>query len=109
MKSLGKATNVEELYRRLEDSKYINQCVKYAQWTIPSAFPRRFDTIRNNAQQTIQHDYQSMGATLTNFLSAKLTGLLFPVNQPFFRISASDKVLKVLGQIVNKSEQEMLE
>jgi hypothetical protein len=109
MKSLGKATNVEELYRRLEDSTYIKQCIKYAQWTIPSAFPRRFDTIRNNAQQNIKHDYQSMGATLTNFLSAKLTGLLFPVNQPFFRISANDKVLKVLGQLVNKSEQELLE
>lgn len=109
MNYTGKATNIEAMYRRLEDSKYINQCVKYAQWTIPSAFPRRFDTVGHKGQQNIQHDYQSMGATLTNFLSAKLTGLLFPVNQPFFRLSSDSQVLTQLAKVVNKSEKDLLE
>ena len=84
-------SNFQSLYEEYQDSRLVLKYETYATWTIPSAFPDNY-LQGNKGNMDVKHDYQSMGALLVNFLSAKLTGLLFPVNQSFFKINFSDEL-----------------
>jgi len=45
--------------------------------------------MRNGKQEAVERDYQSVGAMLTNTLASKITELLFPSNQSFFRLDST--------------------
>lgn len=88
----------KSLYLKYEDSRTLLKLKNYALWTIPGAFPdiNRESDMKGNVQ--VEHDYQSIGAILVNYLAAKLTGILFPVTQSFFKIKPTDKLLELAQQ-----------
>lgn len=88
----------KSLYEKYEDSRTLLKLKNYALWTIPGAFPdvHHEQDMKGNVQ--VEHDYQSIGATLVNYLAAKLTGILFPVTQSFFKIKPTDKLLELAQQ-----------
>lgn len=85
----------ETLYNQYEDTDFLKRIENYALWTIASAFPDNYDW-QNIGNQTIEHDYQSIGAILTNNLAAKLTGLLFPAAQSYFKLNWSEDAQKII-------------
>lgn len=90
---------IEALYDKYKDADLISRCEKYALWTLPSLFPKNW--IRDqgrNGNIPVEHDYQSVGALLVNSAAPKITSLLFPVRQPFFRIKATDETAKFLKE-----------
>lgn len=85
-------TTIEALWREYYDDKLISDCEKYALWTMPSLFPMRWMRAANqNGNIPVEHDYQSVGAMLVNGAAPKITSLLFPVRQPFFRLDLNEK------------------
>lgn len=81
-------TTYESLFERYRDDSAILRMEKYAFWSLPSLFVDP-DLGQDGRQQPVERDYQSVGALLTNSLSSKLAGLLFPPNQSFFRLDAA--------------------
>lgn len=90
--------NYKSLYEKYEDSRTMLKLKNYALWTIPGAFPdiTKESDMKGNVQ--VEHDYQSIGAILVNYLSAKLTGILFPVTQSFFKIKPTEKLMELAQQ-----------
>lgn len=94
---MNKSTHAS-LYEEYKDGRTLDKLQKYALWTIPGAFP---DTGQNRdlkGDMSIEHDYQSIGAILVNYLAAKLAGLLFPVTQSFFKIQPTPVLLSLASQ-----------
>ena len=63
---------------------YIETARDAAQVTIPYLYP---DTVHEEGE-TFDQPYQSLGARGVNNLASRLLNVLFPTNQPFFRLSA---------------------
>mgnify|MGYP005991786659 CR=1 FL=1 len=89
----------EGLFTKYQDSRSLTKLKTYALWTVPSAFPETEADTDSIGNTPIEHDYQSIGAVLVNFLAAKLAGLLFPVTQSFFKIKPTE-VLKGIAKNV---------
>lgn len=79
--------NYETLFTQYRDDSAILRMEKYALWSLPTVFART--EMRNGKQEAVERDYQSVGAMLTNTLSSKITELLFPSNQSFFRLDST--------------------
>lgn len=79
--------NYESLFNQYRDDSAILRMEKYALWSLPTVFART--ELRNGKQEAVERDYQSIGAMLTNTLSSKITELLFPSNQSFFRLDST--------------------
>lgn len=75
--------SAERIWDRLFDQIQVNAWEHYAEWTIPSVFPRI-------NQSELKYDYQSSGAFFVNSLASKLTQTLFPPNNSFFKLDAGD-------------------
>lgn len=75
--------SAERIWNRLFNQIQINAWEYYAEWTIPSVFPRI-----NQAE--LKYDYQSSGAFFVNSLASKLTQTLFPPNNSFFKLNAGE-------------------
>lgn len=89
--------NYEHLYTKYRDDLVIKKSEEYAMITLASIFPDVL--INENGERTvIEKDYQSLGATLVDTLANKLATTLFPINQPFFRLTSSDGITEVLAQ-----------
>lgn len=86
----------QTLFVTYQDSRFLKKLEDYSLWTIPSLFPQEFEHGTTGNMQ-IQHDYQSMGATLVNNLAPKLAKLLFPFKQPFFNIQVSSALVQAFG------------
>ena len=56
-------------------------CERYAGWTLPHIFP-----VDEEQDVEFQYDYQSLGAQLTNNLSAKMMMTMFQPTKPFFKL-----------------------
>lgn len=89
----------EALYREYSDDRSLLKLKTYALWTIPGAFPDITTDTNAKGNMPIEHDYQSIGAILTNFLASKLAGLLFPVTQSFFKIQPTDTLLELAREV----------
>lgn len=76
----------EALFNKYRDDSAILRMEKYALWSLPTLFAD--PDLRSGKQQPVERDYQSVGAILTNSLASKLSQLLFPSNQSFFRLSS---------------------
>lgn len=70
------------LWSKYRDETVVNRAEHYAKFTVPSLMA---DPLLTPQSEDIRHDFQSAGAVLLNNLAAKLTALLFPSNQPFFK------------------------
>lgn len=90
-----------QLWTDYRDTAVIAKCEKFAFYTLPGQF---VDPLVK--QQSVQHDFQSVGGLLTNNLSSKLTRGLFPPGIPFFK-SALTKELQEAAQRSGKSAQEV--
>jgi hypothetical protein len=91
-------TSAQGLWSAYRDSAFVNKSEHYAKYTIPSLMVDVLEKGGGEQNSSITHDFQSVGSLLLNNLAAKLTALLFPSNQPFFKIVASD----ALKAIANK-------
>lgn len=91
--------NYESLYNEYEDTRSLLKLKNYALWTIPGAFPDIYMDLDAKGNTPIEHDYQSIGAVLVNFLASKLAGLLFPVTQSFFKIKPTDALLELAQNV----------
>ena len=80
--------SAKALYAKYRDDSVINRLEQYAYWTLPylMADPRE---VSSTGRVVVERDFQEIGALLVNSLSAKLARLLFPMQYPFFRASAS--------------------
>lgn len=77
----------ETLYDKYQDDSAILKTEQYAHWTLPTVFAD--PDLRDGKRTQVRRDYQSVGAVYTNMLAAKLARILFPANQPFFRIDST--------------------
>lgn len=77
----------QTLYDRYRDDSAVLRNEKYALWSLPTIFAD--PDLRDGKQQAVERDYQSVGAMLTNSLASKMTALLFPSNQSFFRLDST--------------------
>ncbi|MFV7520705.1 portal protein [Enterobacter quasiroggenkampii] len=82
---------------------YIQRALDCARVTVPSWFPDDCD----NSSTYYKTPYQSMGAMCVNSLTAKLSNALFPMTQPFFKLSLNEFVLKQVES--DKSQMALVE
>ena len=82
---------VAQVYDTLNQfkSSIVERCEGYAEWTLPSIFPRE----GNNESDELQYDVQSFGAQAVNHLSNKLMIGLFNPSKSFFRLDAAQDFL----------------
>lgn len=92
---------LQSTYEQDRSAPLIRRCVDYARWTIASLFPDT-DVGDDNSVAQAEKDYQSFMAMLTNHLSAKFVGALFPATAPFFKLQLSQKLQAALVEDVKK-------
>ena len=78
-----------KMWQEYRDEGVIRKCEQFATFTIPSLM---VDPLQKTPQ-TVQHDFQSVGALLTNNLASKLVSSLFPNGVPFFKNMPSKSLL----------------
>lgn len=76
------------LFEKYRDDTVINQHEQYAYWTLPYLMTDQRE-VNSYGRVVVERDFQEVGALLVNNLAAKLARLLFPMQYPFFRASAS--------------------
>lgn len=83
-------------WQQWHDTSQLQRLKHYAEYTDPALMvdPLNGGLGMNNNVSAVTRDYQSLGAVLLNNLAAKMAGMLFPVNQPNFRIQISDAMLQ---------------
>jgi hypothetical protein len=79
------------LFAKMQDTEVVRRSIQYAHWTLPALMA---DMQYRNGKTVLERDYQEIGALLTNFLSAKLAGILFPSSRPFFKIAPSKELIQ---------------
>ena len=86
---------VEQIYGQLEGERdvLINRTEEYAEWTLPTIFPRTGST----ESDELQNDVQSFGAQAVNHLSNKLMIGLFNPSKSFFRLDATEEFKQQLA------------
>ena len=75
-------------WEQLRDTASIKRAEEFAKMTLPYIMR---DPLQGE-HADIEHDFQSIGAVLTNNLSAKLVQALFPTGIPFFRSELTDAI-----------------
>lgn len=87
--------SIAQIYETLvnDRSVIVERVEEYAEWTLPSIFPRQGTT----ASDELQNDVQSFGAQAVNHLSNKLMIGLFNPSRSFFRLDATQKFLDELA------------
>ncbi len=73
---------VATLWSEYRDTSVVDRAEHFARYTVPSLM---VDPLTGNGREDVRYDFQSSGSLLLNTLSSKLTSLLFPSNQPFFK------------------------
>lgn len=81
-------------WQKWRDTPQVERLKHYAEYTDPALMvdPMNGGLGSPDNRNLLTRDYQSLGAILLNNLAAKMAGMLFPVNQPNFRIQISDKM-----------------
>lgn len=72
-----------------ERNAFITRCERYAGFTIPKVCPIEG---YNQVSDTLQHDFQALGAQATNHIVNKLMLAMFAPSRPFFRLDPGDKM-----------------
>lgn len=76
----------------------LTRCEQYAEWTLPSVFPRA----GTNESTELQLDYQSVGAEAVNTMANKLGLTLLTPHRPFFRLNLTTEETR---QVMKKHPQ----
>lgn len=86
---------IEQLYDKLAGQRetITTRVEEYAEWTLPSIFPRT----GNAESEELQNDVQSFGAQAVNHLGNKLMIGLFSPSKAFFRLDATDDFIAKMG------------
>ena len=99
---MNRVTSARRIWERLHDARQASFWEEYASWTIPSVCRKR--------NQSLQYDYQSVGAMLVNSLSAKLAQVLFPPNSSFFKLMTTDSSIEAaLSEIELSSSNQLFD
>ena len=88
---------IKSRYERLVSAHrdpYVDRGRDAAKYTIPTLFKDSGD----NQHKEFRTPWQSMGAEGVNNLSANLVTTSFPTNNPFFRLSINEQLLKKFEQ-----------
>ena len=94
----------ESLFTKYRDDYTVTKTESYAKWSLPTIFADV--EVRKGQRVPVTRDFQSIGAMLTNFLASKLSQLLFPANQPFFRLEGTTNPAE-MAQVVGVSEKDL--
>lgn len=87
-------------------SGYIRRAERHAGWTLRRlCLPKNFD----NDSDTIQNDWQSVGAQGTNHLSNKLMLTMFAPSRPFIRYGFNDKAIAKFKEKLGLDPQQVEE
>jgi hypothetical protein len=78
------------LWQEYKDTSVVDRAKHFARYTVPSLM---VDPLTGNGREEVCYDFQSSGSLLLNNLSSKLTSLLFPSNQPFFKNIVTPELL----------------
>lgn len=83
-------------WQQWHDQSQVERLKHYAEFTDPALMvdPLSGGLGLKDNSNLVTRDYQSLGAVLLNNLAAKMAGMLFPVNQPNFRIQISDAMIQ---------------
>lgn len=87
-------------FREMQDAFLLAKSKHYAQWTIPYLMG---EPSRDGMQQALEGDFQSVGALLTNSLSSKLAGLLFPTIQPFMDLQLNPEGRRAMEEAIEST------
>lgn len=101
---MTQARTAKSEFTRLDGlrSSYKTRAEKYANFTLPRLMPpENYDANRDE----LQHDWQSVGAQVTNHLVNKLMLTMFAPSRPFMRMSVPDEVIAKMQQAGVKIEQ----
>jgi len=88
-----------ELFNQYQDHAAIRKAECYAQYTLPYLMIDPNITARDGRQDTLEHDYQSIGADLVNTLASKLTQNLFPVGIANFKINIDNELREMAAEL----------
>ena len=90
------AENIKKLYAKLETKKeqFVDRGRECSELTISSLLPP--EGFSNSSD--LYTPYQSIGARGVNNLASKLLLLLLPPNEPFFRLTTSNKIKQELEE-----------
>jgi hypothetical protein len=83
----------KQRFSKYRDDTVIQKAIKMAHWTLPQLMADLSLSL-NGTQHILERDYQEVGALLVNNLSPKLAAMLFPSSRPFYKIDASDALVK---------------
>ena len=102
-KEKAKGKTLAQEFQQLDSKKLsmYRRCEEYATWTLPYVFP-----VMGIKDQENQGASDSTGAMAVNNLSNKVTMTLFQPNSPFFRLTASNKVLTELKKAAEDGDTE---
>lgn len=90
-----------QMWQQYRDEAVVRKSEQFATFTLGSTM---VDPL-NVSNQTVQHDFQSVGALLTNNLTAKLVASLFPSGVPFFKNMPSKSLLAAaVEKSINEQE-----
>jgi len=81
----------QSLWNRYRDEVAVSRAEHFATYTDPALMVNALEN-GGSKQSKVQRDFQSVGSLLLNNLAAKLTSLLFPSNQPFFKNAITDEL-----------------
>ncbi|UAW53852.1 head-to-tail connector protein [Pseudomonas phage pphageBV72] len=93
MDTKGKPT-ASQLWTQYRDENIVRKCEQFARFTLPSLM---VDPLQSGTQE-IEHDFQSVGAVLTNNLSSKLVSALFPTGVPFFKNTVTQELKRAAAE-----------
>lgn len=92
------------LWAEHRDTRAIRKAEDFARFTVASLM---VDPLNKTAQaETVEYDFQSAGALLTNNLTAKLAMALFPPGRPSFQLELDD-TLKAAAQAAGVADSVM--
>ena len=88
-----------EDWERYNDAAGLDLSERFARYTDPALMQDPLSQgLAMSSPDAIYRDFQSLGAILLNNLAAKMSGLLFPMDRPNFRLVANDELKKYAGE-----------
>lgn len=98
--SAYKIESFKARFKELQDAFLLAKSKHYAKWTIPYLMG---EPSEDGMQLALEGDFQSVGALLTNSLSSKMAGLLFPTIQPFMDLKLSPEGRQAMEEAIEST------
>ena len=95
---MANAGNARGRWNQLNSARqgFIKRCINYARYTLPKICePDNYD---QNSQE-LAHDYQAVGAQVSNHLANKIMLAQFAPSRPFFRLDATPEMAAQIKEL----------